>query len=253
MSDKPEAFDLCILGCGSGGFAAAIRALDLGKKVCLIERGQIGGAGVMWGALASKTFWELAKDYAIAAKKDRGYRATGLEVDFNKVKATVIEAVKEKQYQMHSQIKDFSPGRWQGPGALIYKEGDGSFISQNRILITLKNGGKDEIFAHNVLIATGSSPRKIPGIDIDLENRSLSPDEKGELTTDHHCRVQPNIYAAGDVTQYPDLVNIAEREGRYAVKHMFGIPYHHVHCISDGSGPAHPKRAENRSSPSHHV
>ena len=78
MSDKPEAFDLCILGCGSGGFAAAIRALDLGKTVCLVEDRQIGGAGVMWGALASKTFWELSKDYAIAAKTDRGYRTADL-------------------------------------------------------------------------------------------------------------------------------------------------------------------------------
>ncbi|MFC1798888.1 FAD-dependent oxidoreductase [Thermodesulfobacteriota bacterium] len=66
---KIKAYDLCVLGCGAGGFAAAIRAVDLGKRVCVVENGQIGGAAVMWGALASKTFWELAKDYAIASKK----------------------------------------------------------------------------------------------------------------------------------------------------------------------------------------
>ncbi|MDF1593082.1 MAG: FAD-dependent oxidoreductase, partial [Desulfobacterales bacterium] len=169
MSNNPEAFDLSILGCGPGGLAAAVRALDLGKKVCLIERGQIGGAGVMWGALASKTFWELSKDYAIAAKKDRGYQAAGLKVDFSKVRATVLEAVKEKQTQMQSQVDVFSPGRWQGPGALIYKEGSGSFVAQNRLLIHFPDNKKEEIITENVLIATGSSPRKIPGIDIDQE------------------------------------------------------------------------------------
>jgi dihydrolipoamide dehydrogenase len=348
MSKDPEAFDLCILGCGPGGFAAAIRALDLGKRVCLIERGQIGGTGVMWGALASKTFWELSKDYAIAAKKDRGYQTAGLTVDFNKVRATVLEAVREKQTQMQSQVEDFSPGRWQGPGTLIYKAGIGSFIAQNRLLINYKDGRKEEIVADHVLIATGSSPRTISGIEIDqerifdsngilklkkfpkklmiigagivgceyatifsnfkqtevylvdhmeriipfedpdvsnfvssnlinngvkifhsakfktihkgpedlsvtlefsgnrtkqlqvdavlvsigrmpnlealnLKNLSLSPDSQGELPTDLHCRVRQNIYAAGDVTQHPDLVNIAEMEGRYAVKHMFDI------------------------------
>jgi len=56
MSDpSKEVYDLCIIGCGSAGFAAAMRAADLGKLVCIVECSEIGGGGVMWGALASKT------------------------------------------------------------------------------------------------------------------------------------------------------------------------------------------------------
>ena len=58
-----------------------MRAIDTGRHVCLIESDQIGGAGVMWGALASKTMWELAKDFKVASKIDRGYRAAGLVVE----------------------------------------------------------------------------------------------------------------------------------------------------------------------------
>lgn len=348
-SPKIQTFDLCIIGCGSGGFAAAIRAMDLGKRVCLLEGDQIGGAGVMWGALASKTFWELAKDYAIAAKKDRGYRTNDLEVDFGTVKATVLEAVREKQTQMQSQIEAFAPGKRHGPGELIFIRGSGSFLSHNRIIVTHRDRRQEEIVSDHVLVATGSSPRRIPGVDVDqelvldsdgilnlkkfpekmiiigagvvgceyatifsnfgrtkvylidhlesiipyedpdisnfvgsnllingvrifhsakvkniakwsehltvtielrdgrlkelhadmalisigrtpnlknlnLDKVSISPNEQGELQTDDNCCVRPHIYAAGDVTPHPDLVNIAEMEGRYAVKHMFGEP-----------------------------
>ena len=61
-----DTYDLCVIGCGPGGFAGAMRALDAGKRVCLIEADEIGGAGVKWGALSSKTMWELAKDYTAA-------------------------------------------------------------------------------------------------------------------------------------------------------------------------------------------
>ena len=48
-------YDLCILGAGPAGFAAASRAHDLGKRVVLIERDRLGGAGIHRGALSSKT------------------------------------------------------------------------------------------------------------------------------------------------------------------------------------------------------
>jgi len=69
----PEIYDLCVVGCGPAGFAGAMRTLDFGKHVCIVEADEPGGAGVMWGALASKTMWEISKDYAIANKQDRGY------------------------------------------------------------------------------------------------------------------------------------------------------------------------------------
>ena len=55
-----EKFELCVIGGGPSGYAAVMRALDFGKKVLLIEKDNVGGAGVFNGALASKTMWELS-------------------------------------------------------------------------------------------------------------------------------------------------------------------------------------------------
>ncbi len=101
-------FDLVIIGSGAAGFSASSRALDYKKNVCIIETGEIGGAGIMNGALVSKTLWELSSDYAIASKVNRGYRASALNVNFQEVRKTVIQAAKERQYQILSQIETFS-------------------------------------------------------------------------------------------------------------------------------------------------
>ncbi|MEZ4527135.1 MAG: hypothetical protein R2941_14550 [Desulfobacterales bacterium] len=143
----PDKYDLCVLGCGPAGFAGAMRALDLGRHVCIIEGRDIGGAGILWGALASKTMWELAKDYAIAAKTDRGYRASGLTVDYCAVRAAVMQAAKEKQYQMLSQIETFSPKRWKGPGSLTYRQGWARFVSEKEVEIQCRDGKCERVSA----------------------------------------------------------------------------------------------------------
>ena len=56
-----EQFDLCVIGGGPAGYAAAMRAIDLGKRTLLVERDRIGGTGIFNGALASKTLWEIKK------------------------------------------------------------------------------------------------------------------------------------------------------------------------------------------------
>src|SRR4051812_19720560 len=120
LDDK---YDICVIGSGPGGFAAAMRGFDFGKRVVMLEGGNIGGAGIMHGAMTSKTLWELSKDYATASAVDRGYRAAGLTVDYELVRDTVIQAAKEKQHQILSQIETFTPPRWKGPGSITLKRG----------------------------------------------------------------------------------------------------------------------------------
>ena len=55
-----EKYDLCVIGGGPAGYAAAMRAIDFGKKVILVEKSKLGGYGIYDGALASKTMWELS-------------------------------------------------------------------------------------------------------------------------------------------------------------------------------------------------
>jgi dihydrolipoamide dehydrogenase len=166
---SPASFDLAIIGCGPGGFAGAMRAIDAGRHVCIIESDQIGGAGVMWGALASKTMWELAKDFKVASKIDRGYRASGLVVDYSELRQTVLHAVKEKQYQMLSQIETYSARCWKGPGSLTLKQGSARFTGPHTLDIRCEDGTAEAVQADHILVATGSRPRPFSGFSVDQE------------------------------------------------------------------------------------
>jgi len=157
--------DLVVIGSGPAGFSAAIRALDYGLNVCIIEGKHLGGAGIMNGALTSKTMYELSMDYSIAARVDRGYRVSSLSVNFEKVKKTVLQAAKEKQYQMLSQIETFSPER-NKKGALTIEYGWAKFIDPYTIEIKGNNETK-KITGKNFIIATGSRPREYEGLQID--------------------------------------------------------------------------------------
>ncbi|MEI6143013.1 MAG: NAD(P)/FAD-dependent oxidoreductase [Mariniphaga sp.] len=158
-------YDLAVIGSGPGGFAATMRAVDFGKNVCLIEAGHIGGTGIMNGPLTSKTMWELSVDYSIAAAVDRGYRASGLQVDYSMVKKTVIAAAKTKQYQMLSQIETFSKKNSEA-GVITYKRGFAKFLDNNTLQINGENG-IETIEADYVIIATGSRPRELHDVPVD--------------------------------------------------------------------------------------
>jgi len=161
-----ERYDIVIIGSGPAGFSAAMRALDFEKNVCIIERKEVGGAGVMHGALTSKTMWELSADYAVATKTNRGYSAAGMIVEYKKVRQTVIEAAKEKQYQMLSQIETFSPEK-NKKGSLTLKYGSAQFVTQNEISITNDNAEVTTVYGESVIVATGSVPREYPGLEVD--------------------------------------------------------------------------------------
>jgi len=162
-----ENFDIVIIGSGPGGYSAAMRALDFNKHVCLIEASEIGGTGIINGALTSKTLWELSQDYAVAASIDRGFRASSLKVDYQEVRKTVIKAAKTKQLQMLSQIESFSSIK-SSEGSVTLKYGTASFVDKNTMQIE-KNGKIEYVKSSNFVISTGSRPKEYPGIDVDQE------------------------------------------------------------------------------------
>lgn len=161
-----DKFDLVVIGSGPAGFSAAMRAIDFGKHVCIVEKTHLGGAGVRNGALTSKTMWALSMDYSVAANVNRGYRASGLTVDYDKVRKTVIQAAKEKQYQLLSQIETY--GYKDGANeSLTLKYGHARFKDVNTVEIEAEDGSKEEIWGQDFVIATGSRPREYPGIEVD--------------------------------------------------------------------------------------
>lgn len=161
------AYDLCVIGAGPAGYAAAMRAHDLGKRVVLVERDRVGGAGINEGALSSKTMWHLSNDYSIAKLTDRGYRAPGgVEVSYASVIESVRLAVSERRALLDRQLEGLSKPSARG-GVVTLVRGKARFVSPHAIEIRRNDGTLERIEARNFLIATGSRPRVPDGIAID--------------------------------------------------------------------------------------
>jgi dihydrolipoamide dehydrogenase len=145
-----------------------MRSYDFDNHVCIIEGGNIGGAGIVDGALTSKTMWELSANYAIAKRTDRGYRVSGLSVDYDEVIDSVYQAARDRQYQMLSQIETFSKEKSKTK-SLRYIQGWGRFTEGKKVIVEKVDGEQVEIRAKDYIIATGSIPREHPTIEIDKE------------------------------------------------------------------------------------
>ena len=160
-----EKFDICIIGAGPSGYAAAMRALDVGLKVLLIEKNKIGGAGLYDGALSSKTLWELSKDVFMARKRVHKYSVyKDFLVNFDKVKRELHDAIEERKNQLEGHLIELKS---EGFSSLLFnKYGAAKLVSKNEVEI---NGteGKETICAKDIIIATGSRPRYLPNIPID--------------------------------------------------------------------------------------
>lgn len=161
-----ERFDLCVLGAGPAGYAAAMRAHDLGKRVLLVERGRVGGAGIHEGALSSKTLWHLANDYATASRVDRGYRACEVEVSYPDVMATVHRAVEERRGALERQLERLATPLANG-AQVVTARGSGCFVDPHTVEVTASDGTVTRYTADRFVVATGSHPRALDGVAID--------------------------------------------------------------------------------------
>ena len=159
-----EKYDLCVIGGGPAGYAAAMRAIDFEKRVILIEKDKLGGAGIYNGALSSKTMWELSSRYRKVYDelgKDRGEKT--LDITFDEVKKAIEEAIFDRKFQLTCHLRIIHAET----NLITYEKGMGSFVTDKEIKITKANGSEEIIYAENTIIATGSRPRGLPFIDVD--------------------------------------------------------------------------------------
>ncbi len=173
-----ERFDLCVIGGGPSGYAAAMRAIDLGKKVALIERRKVGGTGLYDGALSSKTLWELSQKVRNINETIVSSGRAKFSLDWDEVKRTLDEAVFERKFQYSCHIKLLLTETENTQ--FRYIRGSGKMLSPNEILLTrYKDDRSQVIWADHIVIATGSRPRSLPNI---------VPDESSIMTSDgiHH-------------------------------------------------------------------
>ncbi|WP_282138835.1 dihydrolipoyl dehydrogenase [Rossellomorea aquimaris] len=171
-----EEYDLVILGGGTGGYVAAIRASQLGLKTAIVEKGKLGGTCLHKGCIPSKALLRSAEVYATAKhSEDFGVKINGVELDFTKVQSRKDGIVEQLHKGVQHLMKQGKIDVFEGLGRIL---GPSIFSPMPGTISVEMNNGEDNamLIPKNVIVATGSRPRSLPGLDIDGEY-VLSSDE----------------------------------------------------------------------------
>jgi len=165
-------YDLIVIGSGPGGYVSAIRAGQLGMKVAIVEKDtRLGGTCLLRGCIPTKSMLESAEvaEHAMHAS-DFGITTGDVSIDLKAVlkrKDTVVDqnAGGVKYLMKKNKVEVFNGfGSLEGPGRVKVTSSDGAQVLNTK----------------NILLATGSVPRRIPGIEIDGE-AVMTSDELLEL------------------------------------------------------------------------
>lgn len=163
-----ERFDLLVLGGGPGGYPAAIRAAQLGLKVALVEKYKVGGTCLHWGCIPTKVILESAEILRNAQEaKEYGVTVGEVSLDYG--------AVSQRREKVVNQHWRGTQGLLKSNGVTVYT-GEGKFTAPTTVSIKLEDGGTTEVSATDVIIATGSIPKSLPGLTIDGE-RVINSDQ----------------------------------------------------------------------------
>jgi len=167
-------YDVTVIGSGPGGYVAAIRCAQLGMKTAIIEKyNSLGGTCSNVGCIPSKALLDSSEHYHDAAEK---FATHGIE----------LKDLKVNMPQMIERKREVVKSNADGIAFLMKKNnidihtGVGSFVDKGTLKVTDGNGKETEIKTGKVIIATGSKPNSLPGIEID-KDRIISSTEALEL------------------------------------------------------------------------
>ena len=150
-------YDLVILGAGSGGYACALRARQLGLTVALVEEDKVGGTCLHRGCIPTKALLHSAE---IAEAARHGSRL-GLRTSFDGVDVASLHAYKDK---IVGQLFKGLTGLVRQSGAEVV-EGRGRLVDASTVEVG-EGGDARRLVGRTVVLATGSAPRTLPGIEI---------------------------------------------------------------------------------------
>ena len=151
-------YDVIVIGAGPGGYVAAIRAAQLGKKVVIVEREHLGGICLNWGCIPTKALLRSAEVFHLMHRaKEFGLTATGLSFD--------LDAVVARSRGIAKQLSG-------GIGHLMKKNkitvvmGEATIKAAGQV--TVKTGkGSEDLAAPAIVLATGARARSLPGLEAD--------------------------------------------------------------------------------------
>lgn len=175
-------YDLVILGGGTGGYVAAIRASQLGLSVAVVEKNKLGGTCLHAGCIPSKALLRSAEVYQTAKKSSEyGVETSNVLLNYARVQERKSEIVS----QLHNGVKQLMK-----KGKIDVYEGIGRILGPSifspmpgTISVELKSGEENEmLIPKNVIVATGSRPRTLPGLTIDGE-KVITSDEALKMET----------------------------------------------------------------------
>ncbi len=153
-----KSYDVIVIGAGPGGYVAAIRASQLGKRVAIVEREHLGGICLNWGCIPTKAMLRSAEVFHLMHRaKDFGLKAEGIGYD--------LDAVVKRSRKVAGQLTS-------GIGHLMKKHkvdvvmGAGSVPGPGKVTVKTDKG-TEELTAPDIILATGARARELPGLEAD--------------------------------------------------------------------------------------
>lgn len=156
MSDQK--FDVIVIGAGPGGYVAAIRAAQLGLKVAIIEKENLGGICLNWGCIPTKAMLRSAEVFSQMKRADE-YGLIANNVDFD------LDAIVKRSRIVSEKLNG-------GVGFLMKKNkikvfmGSAKFLSADQLMV-MSESEDIKIIAPEIIIATGARARELPGMESD--------------------------------------------------------------------------------------
>ncbi|MEH6646217.1 dihydrolipoyl dehydrogenase [Sulfitobacter sp.] len=151
-------FDLIVIGAGPGGYVAAIRGAQLGMKVCIVERENLGGICLNWGCIPTKALLRSSEVFHLMQRaKEFGLKADGIGYD--------LDAVVKRSRKVAGQLSG-------GIGHLMKKNkitvvmGDATLPAKGKVTVKTEKG-TENLTAKNIVLATGARARELPGLEAD--------------------------------------------------------------------------------------
>ncbi len=177
-------FDLVVIGAGPGGYVGAIRAAQLGMKVaCIDKEARLGGTCLRVGCIPSKALLESSERYHQAA--DGLMDAHGIKLGKVELDLAAMLARKDK---IVDQLTSGVAGLFKKNGVTAF-HGLGKLAGNGKVTVALEGGGTETLTAKNILIATGSEPTSIPGVELDYDRVGNSTTALSYPTVPEHLVV----------------------------------------------------------------